>query len=95
LDESWYQEENFMSIVVTLSPELEVFLRDKAAQQGQDVNLMASELLESLLKSEEQDLEEAIAGIQRGLDDFESGRFRSLEEFAEEKRRQYNLPTDS
>jgi hypothetical protein len=84
-----------MSIVVTLSPELEVLLRDKAAQQGQDVNLMASELLESLLKSEEQDLEEAIVGIQRGLDDFESGRFRSLEGFAEEKRQQYNLPADS
>jgi predicted transcriptional regulator len=45
--------------------------------------------------SEARNRADAIAGIQRGLDDFEAGRFRSLEEFAEEKRRQYNLPTNS
>lgn len=32
-----------MSIVVTLSPELEELLRDKADHQGQDINLVASE----------------------------------------------------
>jgi hypothetical protein len=41
------------------------------------------------------DTTDAVAGIQRGIDDFEAGRFRSLEKFAKEKRRQYNLPTDS
>lgn len=79
-----------MPIVVTLSPELEALLRDRAAQQGQDVSLIASQLLASVLQSE-QDSEEAIKGIQQGLDDFETGRFRSFEDFAEEQRHKYNL----
>ncbi len=36
----------------------------------------------------------ANAGIQSGLDDFEAGRFREFEEFAQEQRRKYNLPTN-
>jgi predicted transcriptional regulator len=84
-----------MSIVVTLSPELEALLYDKAARQGQDISLIVSELLASVLAWEEQDSEEAIKGIQKGLDDFEADRFRSFQEFAEEQRCKYNLPADS
>jgi predicted transcriptional regulator len=79
-------QEITMTIVVTLSPELEALLLDKASQRGQDVNLVASELLATILKWEEQDSEEAIKGIQQGLDDFELGRFRSFQDFAEEQR---------
>ena len=84
-----------MSIVVTLSPELEALLRDKAARQGQDINLFASALLASVLGWEVQDSEEAVKGIQQGLNDFEADRFRSFHEFAEEQRRKYNLSADS
>lgn len=84
-----------MAIVVTLSPELEALLCDRAAQQGQDVNFVASELLASILEWEKQDLEEAAKAIQQGLDDFETGKFRSFEDFAEEKRHKYNLPANS
>jgi hypothetical protein len=38
-----------MAIVVSLSPELEARLREKAAQQGQDVSLVATQLLETVL----------------------------------------------
>jgi predicted transcriptional regulator len=84
-----------MPIVITLSPELEALLRDKATRQGQDVSLVASELLTSVLEWEVQESQEAIKGIQQGLDDFETGRFRSFREFAQEQRRKYNLPADS
>jgi predicted transcriptional regulator len=84
-----------MSIFISLSPEVEARLREKAAQQGQDVSLVAAELLARILEWELQDSEEAVAGIQRGLDDFEAGRSRSFQEFAEEQRHQYNLPIDS
>jgi predicted transcriptional regulator len=84
-----------MAIVITLSPELEALLLDKAAQRGQDVSLVASELLASVLEWEEQDSEEAIKIIQQGLNDFEAGRFRSFQDFAEEQRHKYNLPADS
>ncbi|MBD1808623.1 hypothetical protein H6F98_24675 [Microcoleus sp. FACHB-SPT15] len=76
-----------MTIVISLSPEVEARLREKAARQGQDVSLVAAELLSSILEWEAQDSEEAIEVIQHGLDDFEAGRFRSFHKFAEEQRR--------
>jgi predicted transcriptional regulator len=79
-----------MSIVVTLSPELEIMLRDRAAERGQDVSLITSELLTSVLEWESQDSIEATQGIQQGLDDFEVGKFRSFQEFAEEQRHHKN-----
>jgi predicted transcriptional regulator len=84
-----------MAIVITLSPELETLLLERAARQGQEVNLVASELLADVLEWQEQDSAEAIEGIQRGLDDFEVGRFRNFQEFAEEQRLKYNLPPES
>jgi predicted transcriptional regulator len=80
-----------MAIVVNLSPELEQLLRNRATQQGQDINFVASELLASILEWEQQDSQEAVKGIQKGLDDFEAGRFRSFDDFADEQRRKYNL----
>jgi predicted transcriptional regulator len=80
-----------MTIVVTLSPELEERLREKAAQRGQDINLMATELLASILEWEVEDSEEAIKGIQQGLNDFETGKFRAFDEYADEQRRKYHL----
>jgi predicted transcriptional regulator len=82
-----------MTILINLAPELEEQLRKKATHQGQDVSLVAAELLASVLKREAQDLEDSIKGIQQGLDDFEAGNFRSFDEFADEQRRKYNLPT--
>jgi predicted transcriptional regulator len=81
-----------MTIVINLTPELEEQLRKKATHQGQDISLVAAELLASVLEWEAQDSEEAIKGIQQGLDDFEAGNFRSFNEFAAEQRRKYNLP---
>jgi predicted transcriptional regulator len=84
-----------MSIVVTLNPKLEALLHSRAVKQGQDVNFIASELLASILDWEEKDSEEAIRGIQKGLNDFDAGRFRSFQDFAEEQRHKYNLPANS
>ncbi|WP_414541473.1 hypothetical protein [Nostoc sp. CCY0012] len=81
-----------MTIVINLTPELEEQLRKKATHQGQDISLVAAELLASVLEWEAQDSEDAIKGIQQGLDDFEAGNFRSFNEFADEQRRKYNLP---
>jgi predicted transcriptional regulator len=84
-----------MAIIVTLSPELEALLHDRAARRGQDVSLVASELLASVLGWEEQDSEETVKGIQQGLDDFEAGRFRSFQDFAQEQHHKYDLPANS
>jgi predicted transcriptional regulator len=82
-----------MSITISLSPELEAQLREQARQQGQDIGIVAAELLTRILEWELQDSEETVAGIQRGLDDFQAGCSRSFQEFAEEQRRKYNLPS--
>jgi predicted transcriptional regulator len=81
-----------VSIEITLNPELEEQLRKKATQRGQDISLVATKLLASVLEWEAQDSEEAIQGIKQGLNDFEAGNFRGFDEFAAEQRRKYNLP---
>jgi predicted transcriptional regulator len=83
-----------MSIIVNLNSEIEELLRETAAKQGRDVSVVAAELLTTILKWETEETQEAVKGIQRGLDDFEAGRFRSLAQFTEEQRRKYNLPVD-
>lgn len=52
-----------MSIVVTLTPELEAKLREKATKQGQDINYVVTELLNQILTWETDDIEAAIEGI--------------------------------
>lgn len=81
-----------MALIINLTPELEEKLRKKATHRGQDISLVAAELLASVLEWETQDSEEAVKGIQQGLDDFEAGNFRSFNDFADEQRRKYNLP---
>lgn len=71
-----------MSIAISLSPEIETLLREQADRQGQDISFVAAQLLTRILEWEARDSEEAIEGIQKGLNDFESGRFRSFDEFA-------------
>jgi predicted transcriptional regulator len=83
-----------MAITIDLNPEIETKLLEEAARQGRDVSVVAADLLGKMLDWEAQDLEEAVAGIQRGIDDFEAGRFRSFAEFAEEQRQQHSLPTN-
>jgi predicted transcriptional regulator len=83
-----------MSIIVNLNSEIEELLRETAAKQGRDVSVVAAELLTTILKWETDETQEAVKGIQRGLDDFEAGRYRSFAQFTEEQRRKYNLPVD-
>ena len=83
-----------MAIAISLTPELEARLLEKATQQGKDISLVAAELLKNILDWELEDSQATIHGIQQGLDDFEAGRFRSFDDFAKEQRRKYNLPQD-
>ncbi|MDB9477970.1 hypothetical protein PN463_04980 [Dolichospermum circinale CS-537/03] len=71
-----------MVIAISLTPELEARLREKATQQGKDISLVAAELLTNILDWELEDSQAAIQGIQQGLEDFEAGRFRSFDDFA-------------
>jgi predicted transcriptional regulator len=83
-----------MSIAISLSPEIEALLREKADREGQDISLVAAQLLTRILEWEARNSEEAIEGIQEGLNDFELGRFRSFDEFAKSQRTKYSFPTN-
>ncbi|MBD0342507.1 MAG: hypothetical protein ICV61_16990, partial [Microcoleus sp. Co-bin12] len=53
-----------MSIAISLSPGIEALLREKADREGQDISLVAAQLLTRILEWEARDSEEAIEGIQ-------------------------------
>ncbi len=84
-----------MSIMISLSPEMEARLREKAIEEQQDINVVATDLLARILGWELEDSTAAIAGIQQGLDDFEAGKSRSFDDFAAAQRLKYHLPLDS
>jgi predicted transcriptional regulator len=80
-----------MTITIDLQPAVLARLHEKAEREGQETEAVAARLLAEVLEWEAQDRREAIAGIERGLADFEAGRFRPLEEIIAEKRAKYAL----
>jgi predicted transcriptional regulator len=81
-----------VTITIDLDPEVLTWLHEKGAREGQDAETVAAALLAEALVWEKQERAEAIAGIQRGLDDVAAGRARPLEEFVAEQRAKHALP---
>lgn len=63
-------------MTITISTELESRLREQAEREGRAVDDVVEALLSSALDWERLDREEAVAGIQRGLEDSAAGRVR-------------------
>lgn len=80
-----------MPITLNLPPKIEALLRQRAETTGQDITQVALAVLALGLSFDDRDFFESIDGIQRGLDDFEQGRFSSLEEFITEQNQKYGL----
>ncbi len=73
---------------ITLTPETEAKLREKAAQEGREPDAVADDLLAMALEWESLDRAEAIAGIRRGLEASAAGRVRpAAEVFADMRTR--------
>jgi predicted transcriptional regulator len=84
-----------MTLTLTLPPEMEALLRQRADRTGQDLPSMAVAVLALGLSFDDQDFFEALEGIQRGLDDFEQGQFCSLDEFVAEQNQKYGLSLEA
>jgi hypothetical protein len=82
-------------MTITISAELERMLKERAASEGKAPDAVAESLLLMALEWGGQDEAEAIEGIQRGLDDFAAGRFRSFSDFAAEQRRKHQVPGEA
>jgi hypothetical protein len=80
-----------MSITLDLPPQLEALLRQRADSTGQNLPQFALAVLTLGLSLDDDDFFDSIAGIQRGLDDFEQGQFSSLEDFVVEQNQKYGL----
>jgi hypothetical protein len=92
--ESHYRESSVDADSHFLTSETEARLRETAAQQGQDINLVATELLTRILEWGSQDSEETIVGIQHGLDEFAAGQSRAFEEFSKGQLHKHSLTVD-
>ena len=63
-------------MTIVLTPETEAKLREKARREGADASFVAESLILAALEAEERDFQEAIIGIQRGLEAGRQGRVR-------------------
>jgi predicted transcriptional regulator len=80
-----------MSILISLSPEIESQLQEKAISQGRDISLVANDYLSRAMELDDLELQESIKAIQEGFDDFEAGRSQSFQSFVEEQRSKHGL----
>ena len=62
-------------MTITLNPQIEERLREKAERDGQNVDMLANSLITAALEWEAQDQMETVEGIRRGLEDFATGRY--------------------
>jgi predicted transcriptional regulator len=77
---------------ITPKPEHLAELADYARRHDQDTQTALDSVLADFFAWEKQDYQEAVKGIQRGLDDMKAGRTRPAKEFLEELREKHGFP---
>ena len=81
------------TMTITLTPDVEARLREKAEREGSNINAIAEALITSALDWEAQERAETIAGVQRGEQAAKEGRERPLAEFVAEQRIKHGFST--
>ena len=79
-------------MTITLTPDTEARLREKAERENSDINRVAESLISIALEWEAQERAETIAGVQRGEQAIREGRVRPLAEFVAEQRVKHGFP---
>jgi predicted transcriptional regulator len=74
---------------ITLDPDLEEQVRQSATRKGVALDAEVARLLKDALTWEERDRQEAIEGIQRGLDAANAGRITPAAQFFSELEKKY------
>ena len=78
-------------MTITLTPQTEARLREKAEREGQDINAVADALIVAVLEWEAQDFAEAVEGVRRGDQAALEGRERPLSAFIAEQRAKHGF----
>jgi hypothetical protein len=81
-------------MTITLTPETEARLREKAEREGQDINAVADALIAAALEWEAQERAEAMEGIRRGDQAAAEGHERPLTAFFAEQRARHGFPAE-
>jgi hypothetical protein len=79
--------------MITLRPETEALLQERAARDGTDINTFADALVTAALEWDAREEAEAEESLRRSLADSDAGRVRLFSEVAAGWRTKYNLPT--
>jgi predicted transcriptional regulator len=84
-------------VTITLTPETEARLRERAEREQQDLSVLADALLAEALAEDPDDLtsdevRDIRAGIRRGLDDCAAGRVQPAAQWAARLRQELRLP---
>ena len=80
-------------MTITLTPDVEARLREKAAREGSDVNRVAEALIVAGLEWEAQDRAETIEAVRQGEQAASEGRERPLREFLADQRLKHGFAT--
>src|ERR1041384_5646801 len=79
-------------MTITLKPETEAKLREKAEREGQDANELADALLAAALEWAAREYQEIVTAIQEGMDAAAEGREKHLEQYIAEQTAKRGLP---
>ena len=79
-------------MTITIRPELEARLRQRAAQEGREPEDVVEELLAAALDWSDIDQAEAVEGIRRGLEASAAGKVRPLSQVIAEARQRHGFP---
>jgi predicted transcriptional regulator len=80
-------------MTITLKPETEARLRERAERDGADMNAIADALVVAGLGWEAREQAEAAESLRRALAESDAGKVRLFSEVAAGWRAKYNLPT--
>ena len=67
-------------MTITLSPETEAKVKEQARKSGGDVSSLVESYVKQVFEWQQQDLEETLEALDRGMADFEAGRHKPMSE---------------
>ncbi len=79
-------------MTITLKPSTEAVLREKARQQGQDLDTFVDQILADSLEAQERESEEIAAAVRNAMAAAEAGREKPLPQYLAEQRVKRGLP---
>jgi len=79
-------------MTITLEPETESKLSEKAKREGRTIDALANDLLAEILEQEAREFAQNVAAIKEGFEAIAAGKEKPLEQYIAEQREKRGLP---